>query len=184
MFADQGSRSAFCVSSVNSTESASASYDFSEARIFEIVICQLSKFSSSFTASVETSIVNFQAFMAEGLCSSISQDVHDSNRSFSAPSPAPVDQAPSQSQTDPSVHNPRIGCGPGGETQEPKQVESAASSFLAALCAAGIQVPQGVFLTDRVARESSSAAAQSANAEASQGAQAGVPICLCLFLAC
>ena len=41
-----------------------------------------------------------------------------------------------------------------------------------------------VFLTDRVARVSSSAAAQSANAEASQGAQAGVPICLCLILAC
>ena len=41
-----------------------------------------------------------------------------------------------------------------------------------------------MFLTDRVARESSSAAAQSANAEASQGAQAGVHICLCLIFAC
>ena len=64
--------------------------------------------------------------------------------SFSAPSPAPVDQAPSQSQTDPSVRNPCIGWGPGGETQEPGQAESATSSFLAALCAAGIQVPQGI----------------------------------------
>ena len=96
----------------------------------------------------------------------------------------PVDQAPSQSQTDPSVHIPCIGCGPGGETQEPGQVELATSSFLVALRAAGIQVPQGVFLTDRVARESYSAAAQFANAEASQGAQAVVHICLCLILAC
>ena len=139
MFSDQGSRSAFCVSSVHSTESASALYDFLEARVFEIVIYQFSKLSSSFAASIEASFVNFQAFIAEGLCSNISQDVHDSNRSFSAPSPAPVNQAPSQSQTDPSVCNPHIGCGPGGETQEPRQAESATSSFLV-----GMQVPQGV----------------------------------------
>ena len=100
--------------------------------------------------------------------------MHDSNRSFPAPSPAPVNQAPSQSQTDHSVHNPHIGCGPGGETQEPGQAESATSSFLAALHAVGIQVLQVVFLSGRVARESSSAAAQSANAEASQGAYMSV----------
>ena len=104
--------------------------------------------------------------------------MHDSNRSFAAPSPAPVDQAPSQSQTDPSVGNRRIGCGPGGETQEPGQVESATSSFLVALCAVAIQVLQGVSITDRVARELSFVAAQSANAqaEASQGSQAEVPL--------
>ena len=80
--------------------------------------------------------------------------MHDSNHSFSAPSPAPVDRAPSQRQTDPSVHNPCIGCGPGGETQEPGQAESATSSLLAALHAAGKEVPHGVFLTGRVSRES------------------------------
>ena len=110
--------------------------------------------------------------------------MHDSNRSFAAPSPALVDQALSQSQTDPSVRNPCIGCGPGVETQELGQAESATASFLAVLRAAGIQVPQGVFVTDRVAGESSFVAVQSANAEASQGAQAGVPVCPCLILAC
>ena len=95
---------------------------------------------------------------------------NNSNGSFSAPSLAPVDQDPSQSQTDPSVCKARIGCGPGGETQEPGQTESATSSFLAALCTVGVQMLQGVFLTYRVARESSSVAAQSANAEALQGA--------------
>ena len=143
-----------------------------------------SKFGSSFAAFIEVSIAKFQTLIAEGLCINISQDVHDSNLSFSATAPAPVDQAPSQSQNDPSLFNPHIGCGPGGETQEPGQAESATSSFLAAVRGAGIQVPQGVFLTDRVARESYSAAAQSANSEALQGVQAVVPMCLCLILAC
>ena len=74
------------------------------------------------------------------------------------------------------MRNPCIGCGPGGETQEPGQAKSATSSFLAALRAAGIQVPQGVDISDRVVRESPSAAALSANAQAgaSQGAQVEV----------
>ena len=104
---------------------------------------QFSEFSSSFGASMEA-FANIQAFIEDRLDSNFSQDVHDSNRSFTAPLPAPVNQAPSQSQTDPSVRNPRIGCGPGGETQELGQAESATSSFLAALRAEGIQVPQGV----------------------------------------
>ena len=95
---------------------------------------------------MEASFANIHAFIELG--SNFSQDVHESNRSFTAPSPAPVDQAPSQSQTEPSVGNPRIGCGPGGETQEPGQAESATFSFLAALRAAGIQVPQGVDISD------------------------------------
>ena len=76
------------------------------------------------------------------------------------------------------MRNPHIGSGPGGETQEPGQAESATSSFLAALRAAGIQVPQGVDISDRVVRESPSAAAQSANAQAGalQGAPAEVPL--------
>ena len=115
---------------------------------------------------MEASFANIQAFIEDRLGSNFSQDVHDSNCSFTAPSPALVDQAPSQNQTDPSVRNPRIGCGPGSETQEPGQAESATSSFLAALGAAGIQVPQGVDISDRVVRESSSAAVQSANAQA------------------
>ena len=108
---DQGSHPAFGVSSVKSTESASASSGISEARVVEIVNSQFSEFRSSFTASMETSFANIQAFIEDRLGSNISQDVHDSNRSFPAPLPAPFDQAPIQSQTNPSVRNPCIGWG-------------------------------------------------------------------------
>ena len=76
---------------------------------------------------MEASFANIQAFIEDRLNSNCNQDVHDSNRSFSAPSPAPINQAPSQIQTDPSMRNPRIGYGPGGETQELGQAESATS---------------------------------------------------------
>ena len=108
---DQGSHSASGVSSVKSTESASASSGISEARVVEIVNSQFSEFRSSFTASMEASFANVQAFIEDRLGSNISQDVHDSNRSFPAPLPAPFDQAPIQNQTNPSVHNPCIGWG-------------------------------------------------------------------------
>ena len=58
---------------------------------------------------MEASFANIQVFIEDRLGSNFSQDVHESNLSFTAPSPVLVDQAPSQSQTDPSVRNPRIG---------------------------------------------------------------------------
>ena len=170
---DQGSYSASGESSVKSTDPASASSGVSEARVVELVQSQFSQFSSSFAACMEASFANIQSFIEDRLSSHVSQDVHVSNPSVSAPSPAPVYQASSQSQTNPSVRSPRIGCGPGGEAQEPGQVESATSSFLAALNAVGIQVPLGVSISDRVVRESSSAAAQ---AGAPPGVQAEMPL--------
>ena len=130
---DQGSHSASGDSSVKSTDPASALLGISDSRVMELVHSQFSQFSSSFAASMEASFANIQSFIEERLSSHVSQDVHYSNRSFSAPSPAPAYQALCQSQTNPSVRNPRIGCWPWSETQEPGQVESATSSFLPAL---------------------------------------------------
>ena len=56
---------------------------------------------------------------------------------FADSSPAPVDLGPCQTQTDPSMHSPCVDFGSGGEAQEPVQVGSATSSFLASLWAAG-----------------------------------------------
>ena len=175
---DQGSHSASGVSSVKSMDSTSASSSVSEARVVELVQSQFSEFSSLFAASMEASFSNIQSFIEDMLNSHVSQNMHDSNRSFSAPSPAPVNQAPSQTQTNPSVRKPCIGCGPGGETRELGQVELATSFFLAALRAADIRVPQGVSISDRIVRGSSSEAVQSANAQARalQGVQAEVPL--------
>ena len=48
--------------------------------------------------------------------------------------------------------SPCVDFGSGGEAQEPVQADSATSSFLASLRAAGIVVPQGVVIGDRVDR--------------------------------
>ena len=143
--------------------------------MFEILNSQFIKLSSSFVASMEASFANMQTFIEDKLSNYVSQDVL--NSSFVTPSPVPFYQAPSQGQTDPSLCNPRTGFGPGGETEEPGQDESATSSFFAALNAAGISVPQGVEITVRVARESASGSGQSAvpQARAPQDAQAEVP---------
>ena len=122
---------------------------------------------------MEASFANMQTFIGYRL-NNYSQDVL--NFPFAAPSPVPAYQVPSQGN-DPSMRNPRTGFGPGGETEEPGQDESATSSFLAALSAAGISVPQGVEISARVARESSSGSGRSAVTQAGtpQGAQAEVP---------
>ena len=99
--------------------------------------------------------------------------MHDSNCSVSVPSPALVDQAPSQSQTDLSVCNLCIGYGPEGETQEPGQAESATSSFLATLWSSGYR--RVCSISDRIARESHSSAVHSVIARA-RAAQAEVPL--------
>ena len=62
----------------------------------------------------------------------------------------------------PPCITPHTGFGSGGQTEELGQDESATSSFLVALNAAGISVPQGVVISDRIARESSSGSGQSA----------------------
>ena len=169
---DPGSHSTFGESSANTTGlSSSSSAGVSEDRVFEIVNSQFAQLSSSFAASMEASFANIQSLIDDRLSNYVSQDIN--NASFAAPSPVPVYQAPSHGQTDPSLRIPHTGFGPGGETEEPGQDESATSSFLAALNAAGISVPQGVVIS---ARESSSGSGQSvvSQAGAPQGVQAEV----------
>ena len=72
----------------------------------------------------------------------------ESNPSFSV-IPCTGRLGPRQTQTDPSVCNPCIAFGAGGQAQEPVQEVTATSSFLASLRAAGIAVPQGVVIGDR-----------------------------------
>ena len=62
------------------------------------------------------------------------------NPSVSDSSLVLVDLGPRQAQTDPSVRNPCISFGAGGQAQEPVQEVSVTSSFLASLRAAGIAV--------------------------------------------
>ena len=84
-----------------------------EARVEELISCQISKLSSSFAPSMDASFVNIKHMIDSRLSSSVSQDV--SNHSFSAPSRVPVFLSPSQGQQHPSLTSPRIGYGnPGG----------------------------------------------------------------------
>ena len=80
-----------------------------------------------------------------------SQEIQpETNPSFADSLPVPVDLGPRQIQTDPSVHSPCVDFGSGDEAQEPVQADLATSSFLASLRAAGIVVPQGVVIDDRI----------------------------------
>ena len=97
---------------------------------------------------MQASLDNTRAFIDVRFAS---QDIQpETNPFFSDSSPVPVDLGPRQTQTDPSVHSPCIDFGSGGEAQEPVQADLATSSFLASLWAAGIVVPQGVVIGDRV----------------------------------
>ena len=80
----------------------------------------------------------------------------DINPFLADSSPVPVDLGLSQTQTDPSVRNPCIDYGSGGEAQELVQVSWPALPF-SSLRAAGIVVPQGVVLGDRINRAPSPA---------------------------
>ena len=77
----------------------------------------------------------------------INQNV--TNESFSAPSPVPVCQSPSQGRQDPSLGCSRRGFGyPESEPEELVQQESAIPSFLESLHYAGSNVPQGISFLD------------------------------------
>ena len=116
----------------------------------ELISSQLCQFNAIFAASMQTSFDNIRAFIDERFAS---QDIQpETNPSFADSSPVPVDLGPRQTQTDPSVRSPCVDFGSGGEAQEPVQADLATSSFLASLRAAGIVVPQGVVIGDRVDR--------------------------------
>ena len=77
--------------------------------------------------------------------------------------PVPVDLGPRQTQTDPSVCNPCIAFGAGGQAQELVQVSWPPLPF-SSLRTAGFAVPQGIVLCDRVDRDGSPAAVRGAPA--------------------
>ena len=69
------------------------------------------------------------------------------------------------------MRSPFVDFGSGGEAQEPVQADSATSSFLASLRAAGIVVLQGVVIGNRVDRAPSPVTVQGAPAVSAQHEQ-------------
>ena len=135
----------------NVSQASAASAGISEARVAELISLQLGEFSSSFAATMKASFENIKSFIDDR-----SAEQLEPNPSIPDSSPVPVDLGPRQAQTDPSVRNPCIAFGAGGQTQELVQ-EVSATSFLASLRAAGIVVPQGVVIGNRLDRDSTSA---------------------------
>ena len=128
------------------SHASAASAEVSEARVAELITEQLGQFSSSFAASMQASFDNIKSFIDDRFA----QDSQpEPNPSFSESYPVPVDLGPRQTQAGPSVCNPCIAFGAGGQAQEAVQEVSATSSFLASLRATGIAVPQGVLIGDR-----------------------------------
>ena len=163
---DQGS----LLSTRDSVSLASAaSAGVSETHVNELIAEQLGQFSSSFAASMQASFDNIRSFIDDRFASQVSQP--ETNPSIADSSPVPVNLDSRQTQTDPSVHNPCIDYGSGGQAQEPVQVGSATSSFLSSLRAAGIVVPQGVVIGDRLDTDDSSATVLGAPAGAVQHEQ-------------
>ena len=169
---DQASHSSSRDSNVSLSSAASAG--LSEARVTELITSQLGQFSASFAASMRVSFDNIRVFIDDKFAS---QDVQpETNPSLADSSPVPVDLGPRQTQTHPSVRSPCVDFGSGGEAQEPVQVGSATSSFLASLRAAGIVVPQSVVIGDRLDRASSPATVHGAPAVAAQHEQPQEPL--------
>ena len=124
---DQASLSSSWDANVSLASAASAGV--SEARVTELISSQLGQFSASFAASMQASFDNIRAFIDyKFACQDMQPETNPSITDFS---PVPVDLGTRQTQTDPSVRIPYIDCGSGDEAQEPVQVGSATSSFLA-----------------------------------------------------
>ena len=136
----------------NLSQASAASAGISEARVSELISVQLGEFSSSFGATMKASFENIKSFIDDRFAEQL-----EPNPSISDSSPVPVDLGPRQAQTDPSMRNPCIASGDGGQAQEPVQEVLATSSFLASLRVAGIVVPQGVVIGDRLDRDATPA---------------------------
>ena len=134
----------------NVSQVSAALAGISEARVAELISMQLGEFSSSFAATMQASFDNIKTFIDDRFAQ---ETQLEPNPSVSDASPVLVDLGPRQAQTDHSVRNPCIAFGAGGQAQEPVQEVTATSSFLASLRAAGIAVPQGVVIGDRVDRD-------------------------------
>ena len=107
---DQASLPSFRDSNVSLASAASPGV--SEARVAELISEQLGQFSSSFAASMQASFDNIKSFIDDRFAQNCQPEP---NPSFSDSSPLPVDLGPCQTQTDPSVCNPSIVFGAGGQ---------------------------------------------------------------------
>ena len=157
----------------NMSQASAASAGVSEARVAELISLQLGQFSSSFAAKIQASFDNIKTFIDDRFAQ---ESQLEPSPSIPDSYPVPVDLGPRQAQTDPSVCNPCIAFGAGGQAQEPVQEVTATSSFLASLRAAGIAVPLGIVIGDRVDRDVSPATVHGAPAVASQHEQPQEPL--------
>ena len=114
----------------NMSQASAASAGVSEARVAELISMQLGQFSSSFAATMQASFDNLKTFIDDRFAQ---ESQLEPNPSIPASSPVPVDLSPRQAQTDPSLCNPCITFGAGGQAQEPVQEITATSSFLTSL---------------------------------------------------
>ena len=151
------------------SQASAASAGTSETRVAELISMQLGEFSTSFAATAQASFDNIRTFIDDRF---MQERQLEPNPSVSDSSPVPVDLGPRQAQTDPSVRNPCIAFGAGGQAQD----VSATSSFLASLRAPGIAVPQGVVIGDRSDRVVSPATVHGAPAVAVQHEQPEEPL--------
>ena len=154
------------------SQASAASAGISDARVAELISMQLGQFSSNFAATMQA-IDNIKTFIDDRFAQ---ENQLEPNPSIPDSSPVPVDLGPRQAQTDPSVCSPCIAFGAGGQAQEPVQEVTATSSFLASLRAAGIAVPQGVVIGDRVDRDVSPVTVHGAPAVAAQHEQLQEPL--------
>ena len=98
----------------NMSQASAASAGISEARVAELISMQLGEFSSSFATTMKASFENIKSFIDDRFAEQL-----EPNPSIPDSSPVPVDLGPRQAQTDPSVRNPCITFGAGGQAQEP-----------------------------------------------------------------
>ena len=156
----------------NVSQASAASAGISEARVAELISMQLGEFSSSFAATMQASFDNIKSFIDDRFA----ETQLEPNPSITDSSPVLVDLGPRQAQTDPSLRHPCIAFGAGGQAQEPVQEVSATSSFLASLRAAGIVVPQGVVIGDRLDRDATPATVHDVPAVAAHYEQPQEPL--------
>ena len=139
------------VTPLGSLGSHSQGGGLSESRVVDMISTSMSQLSNSLAAAMEASFINMESLIDSRISQHFRQDTN--NASFSAPSPVPVRQSPSQGRQDHSLGSPRTECGNSeGQPEEPVQHELAVHSFLSSLHFAGIALPPGIEL---VARKSS-----------------------------
>ena len=98
----------------NMSQASAALAGISEVRVAELISMQLGQFSSSFAATMQALFDNIKTFIDDRFAQ---ESQLEPNPCIPDSSPVPVDLGPRQAQTDPSVCNPCIAFGAGGQAQ-------------------------------------------------------------------